>query len=86
MASANNPFTSTEQQNAQRTFLHETAINYQNESDVFGMAQDYDNELINDIGIKVPLELSPNPSMKAINIDGGSVPGIYANARGGAVA
>lgn len=52
------PFTSTEQQNAQRTFLHETAVNYQNEADVIQMAQDWTETPINDIGIKVPLELS----------------------------
>jgi hypothetical protein len=71
---ADSPFTSTEQQNAQRTYLHETAVNYQNEADVWGMAQDWTESPINDIGLKVPLELSPNPSLKVVNLDGGSVP------------
>lgn len=74
MASANSTFTATEGQNAQRTFLHETVVNYQNESDVFGMAQDWTDTPINDIGVKVPLEVAPNPSLKAANLDGGSVP------------
>lgn len=78
MASADAPFTSTEQQNAQRTYLHETAVNYQNEADVYGMAQEWTETPINDIGIKVPLELNPNPSLKIINPDGGSVPGVGA--------
>lgn len=68
------PFTSTEQQNAQRTYLHETVVNYQNASDVFGMAEDWKDTPINDIGVKVPLEISPNPSLKVVNLDGGSVP------------
>lgn len=78
MASSDAPFTSTEQQNAQRTYLHETAVNYQNEADVFSMASDWIDTPINDIGIKVPLELSPNPSLKVVNIDGGSVGGVGA--------
>lgn len=72
------PFTSSEQQNAQRTFLHETAVNYQNEADVIQMAQDWTETPINDIGIKVPLELSPNPSLKIVDLDGGSTPEIGA--------
>lgn len=71
---ADYPRTSTEQQNAQRTYLHETVVNYQNEADVFGMASDWKDTPINDIGVKVPLELSPNPSLKVVNLDGGSVP------------
>lgn len=71
---ADSPFTSTEQQNAQRTYLAETAINYQNEADVIGMASDWTDTPINDIGVKVPLELSPNPSLAVVNLDGGTVP------------
>ena len=73
MPSANAPMTSTEQQNAQRTFLHKTAVLYQNEADVWNMAKDWTDTPINSIGVKVPLELSPNPSLKIANLDGGTV-------------
>jgi len=71
---ANKPFTSVEQQNAQRIYLHETAVNYQNEADVWSMATSWESTPINTLGVKVPLELSPNPSLSVIDLDGGATP------------
>lgn len=72
----NNPFTAAEQSNAQRVYLETTAKIYQNQSDVWGMASDWDQTPINYLGVKVPLELSPNPSLAAIDLDGGATPTI----------
>ena len=73
---ANNPFTSSEQQNAQREYITTTAKNYQNETDVWSMADNWTDTPINAKGTKVPLELSPNPSLSVPDLDGGATPTI----------
>lgn len=74
----NLPYTSAENQNAQRTYITETAVNYQNESDLYSLTQDSELKPINAIGLKQPLELSPNPSLMVPNLDGGTTPTIGA--------
>jgi hypothetical protein len=78
MAVANNPFTATTQQNAQRVFLAETAINYQNEADVWSMYQTWEDTPLNAKGVQVPLETSPNASLSVPNIDNGATPSVGA--------
>jgi len=72
----NNFYTSLEQQNAQREYLTETAVQYQNESDVYSMVQDAPDEQINAKGLKQPIETSANPSTSVPNLDGGATPTI----------
>lgn len=72
----NAPFTSTIEQNAQREYITETAVQYQNESDLYSLLEDAPAEMINAKGLKQPLETSPNPSMSVPNIDGGATPTI----------
>lgn len=72
----NTPFTSAEQQNAQREYITETAVQYQNESDLYSLLEDAPSELINAKGLKQPLELSANPSQSVPNLDGGATPTI----------
>jgi len=70
----NNYYTSAEQQNAQREYLTETAVQYQNEADVYGMVDDAPSEMINAKGLKQPIETSANPSQSIPNLDGGTTP------------
>lgn len=72
----NAPFTSTIEQQAQREYITETAVQYQNESDLYSCLEDAPAEMINAKGLKQPLETSPNPSMSVPNIDGGATPTI----------
>lgn len=72
----NAPFTSTIEQNAQREYITETAVEYQNEADLYSLLEDAPAEMINAKGLKQPLETSPNPSLSIPNIDGGATPTI----------
>lgn len=74
----NNFFTSAEMENTQRQYLTDAAVLYQNATDVWGMAMDAPKEDINALGIKQPLELSPNPSLAVVDLDGGVTPTIGA--------
>lgn len=70
----NAPYTSTIEQYAQREYLTETAVEYQNEADLYSILEDAPSEMINAKGLKQPIEVSPNPSLKVPDIDGGSTP------------
>lgn len=73
---ANAPFTSTIEQNAQREYITETAVEYQNEADLYSLLEDAPAEMINAKGLKQPLETYPNASLSIPNIDGGATPTI----------
>lgn len=72
----NAPFTSTIEQNAQREYITETAVEYQNEADLYSLLEDAPAEMINAKGLKQPLEKYPNASLSIPNIDGGATPTI----------
>ncbi|TXH51767.1 MAG: hypothetical protein E6Q97_17590 [Desulfurellales bacterium] len=74
----NNPFSVSEQNNAARVYLEETVKNYQNEADIWSMASDWTDTPINNLGTQVPLELSPNPSLSVVDLNGGATPTIGA--------
>lgn len=72
------PFTAAEQSNAQRVYISETAKVYQNQTDLWSLASDWEDSPINYKGLQVPLELSPNPSLGTPDLDGGATPTIGA--------
>lgn len=72
----NNPYNITQEKNAQREYLTDTATEYQNESDLYSLVQDAPAEMINAKGLKQPIELSANPSQSVPNLDGGPTPTI----------
>lgn len=56
-------FTSTEQSNAQRVYLTKIYKGYQNQTDVWGRTEALPDDQINALGLQVPFEVSPNPSL-----------------------
>lgn len=59
-------FTSTEITNAQVQELSKVYTLYQNEADIWGWISKMPNDQVNASGLKVPFEVSPNPSLGQI--------------------
>lgn len=56
-------WTSTEQSNAQVQYITKVYQGYQNEQDVWGRMEQLPADEINAVGLQVPFEVSPNPSL-----------------------
>lgn len=67
-------FSSTEITNAQVQELSKVYTLYQNEADIWGWISKMPNDQVNASGLKVPFEISPNPSLGQISGDNDIMP------------